>query len=77
MISIAFFLIKVEILNISFDLWFLFFIQTIKRQNFDDESIKDLKIWRNSIFFFRVIIFFFLFIILKYFCHDCFMRIID
>jgi hypothetical protein len=50
--STAFFFIKTEILNISLDLWLLFFAQTIKRQNLVDESMRDLKIWRNSIFFF-------------------------
>ncbi len=75
--SIAFFFVKIEILNISFDLWFLFFAQTIKRQSFVNESIKDLKIWRNSSFFFGGIIFFFSFVVLKYFCHVCSVRIAD
>jgi hypothetical protein len=85
--STASFFVKAEILNISFDLWFLFFAQTIKRQNFVDESIKDLKTWRNSIFFSRAIIFFFSFVVLRYFCHVyyvhnadqvfCLRRVID
>jgi hypothetical protein len=76
-ISIAFFFIKAEILNISLDLWFRFFAQTIKRQNLDDELMKNLNVWRNSIFFSRAIIFFFSFVALKYFCHDCSVRIVD
>ncbi len=77
MISIAFFSVKIEILNIFLDLWFLFFAQTTKRQNLDDELIKDLNVRRNSSFFFSCNYFFFSFIVLRYFCHDCFVRIVD
>ncbi len=76
-ISTAFLSVKAEILNISFDLWLLLFAQTIKRQNSVDESKRDLKTWRNSIFFSRAIIFFFSFVVLRYFCHVCFMRNAD
>jgi hypothetical protein len=76
-ISIAFFFVKIEILNIFLDLWFRFFAQTIKRQNFDDELMKNLNVWRNLIFFSRAIHFFFSFVVLKYLCHDSFMRIVN
>ncbi len=50
--SNAFFLVRARILKTFLDLWFLFFVQTIKRQNSNDVSMKNRNAWRNSIFFF-------------------------
>ncbi len=57
---IAFLRVKAKILKTFLDLWFLFFVQTIKRQNLNDVSMKNQNAWRNSIFFFVRWFFFFI-----------------
>jgi hypothetical protein len=73
--SIVFLRVRTKILETFLDLWFLFFAQATKRQSLDDVSMRNRNAWRNSIFFFRAMIFFFSFVVLRYSCHVCSVRI--